>query len=109
MYGVVTEYTAAPKTSGFNSGLLVNALNVSLQAIEAVNWFTKYDIDLKANFIRLWLNLLLPDLNLHLDEALIIFAVYSGLNVGDTFKNFSDIPDVLDTRAACSYRTSASS
>ncbi|CAO1614191.1 unnamed protein product [Parajaminaea phylloscopi] len=104
-YGVVTKYTvAARKVGKFNSGLLIYALNQTRQVIDAIHSFTKYNTNPKANIIGSWLNLPLPDLGLHLDEALILFAVYDGPDAGDAFKNFTDIPHVLDTRGVRSYR-----
>lgn len=103
-YGVVTKYTVtARKVGTFHSGLIIYALNSSRQAIEAVHSFTKYNKDPKANVIGSWLNLPLPDLGIHLDEALLLFAVYDGPDPGNAFKNFTDIPHVLDTRAQRSY------
>ncbi|CAO1623154.1 unnamed protein product [Jaminaea pallidilutea] len=103
-YGVVTGYTvAARKVGTFHSGLLIYAFSQAQAVIEAVHNFTKYNTDPKANIIGSWINLPLPDLTVNLDEALIVFAVYDGPDPGNAFKNFTDLPHLVDTRAQRSY------
>ncbi|PWN26921.1 FAD-binding domain-containing protein [Jaminaea rosea] len=103
-YGVVTSYTVtARKVGKFHSGLLVYALNETNRVLEAVHDFTRYNTNPKANLIATWEKIPLPDLNINLDEIFILFAVYDGEDPGNSYKNFTDIPHILDTRQVRSY------
>lgn len=103
-YGVVTKYTVQSRAAGtFYAGNVIYAFEQTNAVIKAIHDFTKYNTDPKASIIGTYEKITTPDLNLNLDEAVIMFLVYDGPNPGESFKNFTDIPHLLNTMAQKNY------
>ncbi|KAJ5809462.1 FAD-binding type 2 [Penicillium pulvis] len=103
-YGVVTKYTVQSRPIGeFWAGNLIYVADQRDSVIEAIGNFIQYNTDPKAAIIGTYEKLPLPDLNLNLDEAILMFLVYDGPNPGDAFKNFTDIKALIDTTGIKSY------
>jgi FAD/FMN-containing dehydrogenase len=104
-YGVVTQYTVAARKidSKIFAGNIIYALNYSQQVLDAARDFSLYNTDPKAATITTFLEVPLPDLFINLSEVALIFLVYDGQDPGQAFKNFTDIPHLLDTTRLMSY------
>lgn len=103
-YGIVTKYTVQSVPSGtFTAGNVIYLFS-QVEAIgKALADFTRYNTDPKASIIGTYNVLGTPDLGLNLDQAGILFLVYDGENPGDVFKNFTDIPHILNTVGPKTY------
>jgi FAD/FMN-containing dehydrogenase len=103
-YGVVTKYTVQSRPSGtFYAGNLIHVFAQTEAIGQALADFTKYNADPKAAIIGTYEMLGTSDFNLDLDQAAIMFLVYDGEDPGDAFKNFTDIPHVINTLGPKSY------
>jgi FAD/FMN-containing dehydrogenase len=97
-YGVVTKYTVQSVPSGtFTAGNVIYLFSQAEALGQALADFTKYNTDPKASIIGTYNVLGTPDLGLNLDQAAILFLVYDGEDPGTVFKNFTDIPHVINT------------
>ncbi|OKL58849.1 hypothetical protein UA08_05863 [Talaromyces atroroseus] len=103
-YGVVTKYTVQSRPVGeFYAGNLIYLFEQSDAVADAIRDFMQYNPDPKASIIATYLKLPTPDLDLNLDEAILMFLVYDGLDPGDVFNNFTSIPYLLNTMSAKTY------
>jgi FAD/FMN-containing dehydrogenase len=103
-YGVVTKYVVQSVPSGpFYAGNLIYLFSQVDALGQALADFTRYNTDPKASIIGTYNVLGTPDLGLNLDQAAIMFLVYNGEDPGDVFKNFTNIPHVINTLGIKSY------
>ncbi|KAL5353046.1 hypothetical protein ACLOAV_001075 [Pseudogymnoascus australis] len=103
-YGIVTKYTLQSRPAGeFFAGNIIYLFEQTLDVLDAINNFAAYNTDPKASIIGTYEKLPTPDLTLNLDEFIIIFLVYDGPDAGTAFKNFTDIPSVLNTMSIKTY------
>ncbi|KIW09277.1 uncharacterized protein PV09_00198 [Verruconis gallopava] len=103
-YGIVTKYTVQSRPSGtFTAGNIIYLFDQTEAIGQALADFTRYNTDPKAAIIGTYEILGTPDLNLNLDKAGILFLVYDGEDPGDVFKNFTDIPNVINTIGQKTY------
>lgn len=103
-YGVITKYTVQSRPAGtFTAGNLVYLFQKNDAVLEAIGNFTLYNTDPKASIIGTYEKLFLPTGGLNLDSVIIMFLVYDGEDPGDTFKNFTSIPSLLNTIGHKSY------
>ncbi|KFY08956.1 hypothetical protein V492_05767 [Pseudogymnoascus sp. VKM F-4246] len=103
-YGVVTKYTVQSRPAGeFYAGNIFYLFEQTLDVLDAINNFAKYNTDPKASIIGTYEKLPTPDLSLNLDEFIIIFLVYDGPDAGDAFQNFTSIPSLLNTMSIKTY------
>lgn len=104
-YGVVTQYTVAARKmpAPIFGGVIIYALNYSQQVIDAARDFAIYNTDPKAATIPTFEELPLPDLAINLSEFVLLYLVYDGQDPGTVFKNFTDIPHLIDTTGLKDY------
>jgi FAD binding domain len=103
-YGVVTKYTVQSRPVGeFFAGNLIYLFEQTDAVADAIGNFMQYNPDPKASIVATYLKLPTPDLDLNLDEAILMFLVYDGLDPGDVFNNFTSIPYLLNTMSAKTY------
>ncbi|KAK8101137.1 hypothetical protein PG999_011511 [Apiospora kogelbergensis] len=97
-FGIVTRYTVQSQPIGkFYAGTLVYVLDHSEAVLEAVRDFISYNTDPKASVMATYETLTTPDVLLNLDEVIVVFLVYDGADPGTAFRNFTQIPRLLDT------------
>ncbi|KAK7996205.1 hypothetical protein PG991_015672 [Apiospora marii] len=97
-FGIVTRYTVeSHPIDTFYAGTLIYALDHKQAVLEAVRDFIAHNEDPKASILATYETLTTPDLLLNLDEVIIVFIVYDGADPGTAFKNFTQIPRLLDT------------
>ncbi|KAI5291537.1 hypothetical protein KEM54_003846 [Ascosphaera aggregata] len=98
LYGVVTKYTVQSWPAyTFTSGNVVYLFQKSTELMNAITNFTVYNTDPKAAIIGTFEKLPTFSFGLDLDELAILFLVYDGTDPGDVFKNFTDIPHLINT------------
>ncbi|KAL4863206.1 hypothetical protein BDV12DRAFT_177774 [Aspergillus spectabilis] len=103
-YGVVTRYTVQSHPSNtFYAGVVVYLFQQNPAVLDAISDFIQYNEDPKAAIIGTYIKLPTPDLDLNLDEAITMFLVYDGEDPGDAFKNFTAIPNLLNTLGKTDY------
>ncbi|EPS38608.1 hypothetical protein H072_7639 [Dactylellina haptotyla CBS 200.50] len=103
-YGVVTKYTVQSRPAGqFYSGNVMYLFEQTDAVTLAIKNFMQYNADPKASIVATYLKLPTPGLGLNLDEAILTFLVYDGLDPGDAFTNFTNIPHVVETMAVRTY------
>ncbi|KAL2862537.1 FAD-binding oxidoreductase [Aspergillus lucknowensis] len=103
-YGVVTKYTVQSRPAGtFYAGVVVYLFQQNQKVLDAIGNFIQYNEDPKAAIIGTYMKLPTPDLELNLDEAITLFLVYDGPDAGDAFKNFTDIPHLMNTLGHLDY------
>ncbi|KAL4925316.1 FAD-binding oxidoreductase [Aspergillus undulatus] len=105
-YGVVTRYTVqSVPANTFYAGIVVYLFQKNPEVLDAISSFIQHNTDPKAAIIGTYMKLPTPDFDLNLDEAIIMFLVYDGTKeqAGNVFKNFTDIPHLLDTRKEMDY------
>lgn len=97
-YGVVTRYTVQSRPAHiFTSGNVVLLFEKSAELMNAITNFTVYNTDPKAAIIATFEKLPAFTWGKNLDEIAIMFLVYDGPDAGDVFKNFTDIPHLINT------------
>ncbi|KAL4790381.1 hypothetical protein BDV19DRAFT_335753 [Aspergillus venezuelensis] len=108
-YGVVTRYTVqSVPANTFYAGIVVYLFQQNSDVLDAISNFITYNEDPQAAIIGTYMKLPTPDLlDLNLDEAIIMFLVYDGTKEeyeqGKPFKNFTDIPHLLNTQKEMDY------
>ncbi|KAL2848979.1 hypothetical protein BJX68DRAFT_255602 [Aspergillus pseudodeflectus] len=103
-YGVVTKYTVQSRPAGtFYAGIVVYLFQKNSDVLNAIGNFIQYNEDPKAAVIGTYMKLPTPDFGHNLDEAIVMFLVYDGEDAGNTFKNFTDIPHILNTLGHLDY------
>lgn len=103
-YGIVTKYTVQSRpASKFAAGNVIYVFEQSDAVASAIRDFMEYNPDPKASIVATYMKLPTPGLGLNLDEAILLFLVYDGLDSGDVFANFTSIPHLLDTTAIRTY------
>jgi FAD/FMN-containing dehydrogenase len=103
-YGVVTKYTVQSRQIGnFYAGNLIYLFEQTDAVLHAIHDFIAYNTDPKATILATYEKLTTPDLNLNLDEVIVLFLVYDGENSGTAFKNFTDIPSLINTMSIKTY------
>ncbi|KAL3487211.1 hypothetical protein BJX62DRAFT_241243 [Aspergillus germanicus] len=103
-YGVVTRYTVQSHPAGtFYAGIVVYLFQQNAAVLDAIGDFIQYNEDPKAAIIGTYMKLPTPDLNLNLDEAIVMFLVYDGEDDKGAFKNFTDIPHLVNTLGHLDY------
>ncbi|KAL4938155.1 hypothetical protein BDV06DRAFT_226262 [Aspergillus oleicola] len=107
-YGVVTKYTVqSVPANTFYAGIVVYLFQQNSDVLDAISNFIQHNTDPKAAIIGTYMKLPTPDLDLNLDEAIIMFLVYDGTKEeaeeGAVFKNFTDIPHLLNTQKEMDY------
>ncbi|KAK8035101.1 hypothetical protein PG993_010096 [Apiospora rasikravindrae] len=97
-FGIVTRYTVQSHLVGkFYAGTLIYVLDHAQKVLEATRDFIKYNTDPKASVLVTYETLTTPDLLLNLDEVIVVFIVYDGADPGAAFRNFTQIPRLIDT------------
>ncbi|KAH8701954.1 hypothetical protein BGW36DRAFT_394738 [Talaromyces proteolyticus] len=103
-YGIVTKYTVQSRPAGkFAAGNIIYLFEQTDAVADAISDFMQYNPDPKASIVATYLKLPTPDLYLNLDEVILLFLVYDGLDAGDVFNNFTSIPYLLNTMATRTY------
>ncbi|KAL3457438.1 hypothetical protein BJX64DRAFT_268825 [Aspergillus heterothallicus] len=103
-YGVVTKYTVQSHPAGtFYAGVVVYLFQQNPAVLDAISDFIQYNQDPKAAIIGTYMKLPTPGLSLNLDEAIVMFLVYDGEDAGGAFKNFTDIPHLVNTLGHLDY------
>ncbi|KAL4971709.1 hypothetical protein BDW66DRAFT_164790 [Aspergillus desertorum] len=103
-YGVVTKYTVQSYPIGtFYAGNIIYLFQQNSAVLDAIANFIEYNDDPKAAIIGTYDKLPTPGLDLNLDEAIMMFLVYDGPDAGDAFKNFTDIPHLVNTLKQTDY------
>lgn len=103
-YGVVTKYTVQTRPIGeFYAGNIIYLFEQVDAVATAIENFIQYNDDPKASIIGTYEILGTPSLELDLDQAVIMFLVYDGLDPGDAFANFTSIPYLLDLMGIKTY------
>ncbi|KAK6525423.1 hypothetical protein TWF694_005561 [Orbilia ellipsospora] len=103
-YGVVTQYTVQSCPAGqFYSGNVIYLFAQNDAVALAIKNFMQYNEDPKASIVATYMKLPTPGLGLNLDEAILTFLVYDGIDPGTAFDNFTSIPYVVNTLGLRSY------
>ncbi|KAL4735929.1 hypothetical protein BDV11DRAFT_211642 [Aspergillus similis] len=103
-YGVVTKYTVQSYPANtFYAGNIIYLFQHNTAVLDAIANFIRYNDDPKAAIIGTYEKLPTPGFGLNLDEAIIMFLVYDGPDAGDVFKNFTDIPHLVNTLKQTDY------
>ncbi|GAP90900.1 putative berberine berberine-like [Rosellinia necatrix] len=103
-YGVVTKYTVQSRPIGtLYAGNVLYALDHRERILNATRDFILYNTDPKAAILMNFNILSVPDLELGLDQACLMFLVYDGVNPGNAFANFTAIPHILNTLGPKTY------
>ncbi|KAL4746906.1 hypothetical protein BDW72DRAFT_197262 [Aspergillus terricola var. indicus] len=103
-YGVVTKYTVQSYPANtFYAGNIIYLFQQNTAVLDAIANFIRYNDDPRAAIIGTYEKLPTPGLDLNLDEAIIMFLVYDGPDAGDVFKNFTDIPHLVNTLKETDY------
>lgn len=103
-FGVVTKYTVQSRPIGnLYAGNLLYVLDHHEVILNATRDFILYNTDPKAAVLMNFNVLTIPDLDLGLDQACVMFLVYDGEDPGDAFKNFTAIPHLLNTLGPKTY------
>ncbi|KAL2840028.1 hypothetical protein BJX68DRAFT_279147 [Aspergillus pseudodeflectus] len=103
-YGIVTQYTVQSRPAGtFYAGVVAYLFQQNAAVLDAISNFIQYNEDPRAAIIGTYIKLPTPDLSLNLDEAIAMFLVYDGPDAGDAFKNFTDIPHLINTLDQLDY------
>lgn len=103
-FGVVTKYTVQSRPIGtLYAGNLIYVTDHSEQILNATRDFILYNTDPKAALLMNFNILTIPDLDLGLDQAVVMFLVYDGEDPGDVYANFTAIPHLIDTMGSKKY------
>ncbi|KAL4899455.1 hypothetical protein BDW74DRAFT_163452 [Aspergillus multicolor] len=103
-YGVVTKYIVQSyPAETFHAGIVVYLFQHNSSVLNAISDFITYNEDPKAAIIGTYMKLPTPGFDLNLDEAIIMFLVYDGPDSGNAFKNFTDIPHLVNTLGQKTY------
>ncbi|KAI1421910.1 hypothetical protein F5Y12DRAFT_717907 [Xylaria sp. FL1777] len=103
-FGVVTKYTVQSRPIGtLYAGNLLYVSDHSEQVLNATRDFILYNTDPKAALLMNYNILSIPDLDLGLDQAALMFLVYDGEDPGDAYANFTAIPHLLNTLGLKTY------
>ncbi|KAI0532447.1 hypothetical protein GGR58DRAFT_507418 [Xylaria digitata] len=103
-FGVVTKYTVQSRPIGtLYAGNLLYVFDHHEAILNATRDFILYNTDPKAAVLMNFNVLTIPDLELGLDQACVMFLVYDGEDPGDAFANFTAIPHLLNTLGPKTY------
>ncbi|KAK6850521.1 hypothetical protein PG987_000155 [Apiospora arundinis] len=97
-FGIVTRYTVQSHPVGkFYAGTLIYVLDHAQAVLDAARDFIAYNTNPKASIMATYEVLTTPDVLLNLDKFIVVFLVYDGTEPGTAFRNFTQIPHLLDT------------
>ncbi|TGJ79049.1 hypothetical protein E0Z10_g9712 [Xylaria hypoxylon] len=103
-FGVVTKYTVQSRPIGtLYAGNLLYVLDHREAILNATRDFILYNTDPKAAVLMNFNIVTIPDLELGLDQACVMFLVYDGEDPGNAFSNFTAIPSLLNTLGPKTY------